>query len=351
MEKALDKWRSDHLEVPIDVSSDDIARTVSSMSSVPVEKMDVSGTERLLKLESMLEETVVGQPLAVAAIAKALRRSKVFSSAHDRPIGSFLFLGPTGVGKTYLAKMLAEKIFGDSKALIRIDMSEYQEKHSSSRLVGAPPGYVGYDEGGQLTEKVRRRPYSVVLFDEFEKANGDVINVLLQILDDGRLTDGQGRVVDFRNTIVICTANLGFDFARDGKSFGFSPVSAETGYEALKEKLASEAKKTFRPELLNRFDEMIVFNKLGKDEIRRILSIEIDALTKQLSKSGVSLAVQDEALDFIIEKCYDPSLGARPVRRAVQKYVEDTVAEAVLAGKKKKKMTLKLSKDGSSLKF
>ena len=268
-----------------------------------------------------------------------------------RPIGSFLFLGPTGVGKTHLAKMLADRIYGDDKALITLDMSEFQEKYSSSRLVGAPPGYVGYDEGGQLTEKVRRRPYSVVLFDEFEKANADVCNMLLQILDDGRLTDGQGRVIDFRNTIIICTANLGFDFAREGHTLGFATETSETSYEVLKEKLLSECKKTFRPELLNRFDETVVFKKLEKDDMHAILKLELAKLQMRLKDSHIQLSVDKKAADFLIEKGYDSALGARPLRRVVQDYIEDPLADLVLAGKARPRMRAHLAKDCNSLKF
>ena len=268
-----------------------------------------------------------------------------------RPIGSFLFLGPTGVGKTHLAKMLAEKVYGDEKALITLDMSEFQEKYSSSRLVGAPPGYVGYDEGGQLTEKVRRRPYSVVLFDEFEKANSDVMNMLLQILDDGRLTDGQGRVIDFRNTIIICTANLGFDFAREGHTLGFATETAETSFELLKEKLLSEAKRTFRPELLNRFDETVVFRKLEKGDMESILKLELAKLQSRLKDSHIALSLDKKATAFLVEKGYDSALGARPLRRVVQDFVEDPLADLVLAGKSKPRMRGKLAKDGKSIKF
>jgi ATP-dependent Clp protease ATP-binding subunit ClpC len=294
---------------------------------------------------------VVGQTPAVQAIARALRRSRALMADPKRPIGSFLFLGPTGVGKTHLAKMLADRVYGDDKALVALDMSEFQEKYSSSRLVGAPPGYVGYDEGGQLTEKVRRRPYSVVLFDEFEKANSDVCNMLLQILDEGRLTDGQGRVVDFRNTIIICTANLGFDFAREGHSLGFSKDTAETSYEVLRTKLLEEAKRAFRPELLNRFDETVVFRKLERGDMAKVLELELDKLRSRLAGSHIALSLDRKAVDFLVEKGYDPALGARPLRRVVQTYVEDPLADLVLAGKTRPKMRAKLAKDGQSLKF
>ena len=348
---ALKKWKETHAEETLSVSEKDVAETVSAMSGVPVEKMNATTAEKLLGMEKALGAVVIGQDPAVKAIARALRRSRALMADPKRPIGSFLFLGPTGVGKTHLAKMLADKVYGDDKALITLDMSEFQEKYSSSRLVGAPPGYVGYDEGGQLTEKVRRRPYSVVLFDEFEKANGDVCNMLLQILDEGRLTDGQGRIIDFRNTIIICTANLGFDFAREGHALGFAKDTAETSFDVLREKLLSEAKRTFRPELLNRFDETVVFRKLEKDDMRKILKLELEKLQARLKDSHIALSLDKKATDFLIEKGYDSALGARPLRRVVQDYVEDPLADLVLAGKVKPRLRGHLAKDGQSLKF
>ena len=348
---ALKKWKETHAEETLEVSEKDIAETVSSMSGVPVEKMNATTAEKLLGMEKALGEVVIGQDPAVKAIARALRRSRALMADPKRPIGSFLFLGPTGVGKTHLAKMLAEKVYGDDKALITLDMSEFQEKYSSSRLVGAPPGYVGYDEGGQLTEKVRRRPYSVVLFDEFEKANGDVCNMLLQILDEGRLTDGQGRIIDFRNTIIICTANLGFDFAREGHTLGFAKDTAETSFDVLKEKLLGEAKRAFRPELLNRFDETVVFRKLEKEDMKKILALELAKLQSRLKGQHITLSLDKKATDFLIEKGYDSALGARPLRRVVQDFIEDPLADLVLAGKAKPRLRGKLAKDGQSLKF
>jgi len=350
-QEELKRWKETHAEETIRVTEAEMAETVSSMSGVPVEKMNATTAEKLLGMEKTLGEVVVGQEPAIKAIARALRRSRALMADPKRPIGSFLFLGPTGVGKTHLAKMLAEKVYGDDKALIALDMSEFQEKYSSSRLVGAPPGYVGYDEGGQLTEKVRRRPYSVVLFDEFEKANSDVCNMLLQILDEGRLTDGQGRVIDFRNTIIICTANLGFDFAREGHSLGFAKDTAETSYDMLKEKLLAEAKRAFRPELLNRFDEEVVFRKLEKTDLSRILELELARLQARLKDCHITLTLDKQAADFLIEKGYDSALGARPLRRVVQDYVEDPLADLVLAGKTKPRLRAKLAKDGQSLRF
>ena len=350
-QKELAQWKETHAEETIEIGEKDIAETVSSMSGVPVEKMNATTAEKLLGMEKALNEVVIGQEPAVRAIARALRRSRALRTNPKRPIGSFLFLGPTGVGKTYLAKMLADRVYGDEKALITLDMSEFQEKYSSSRLVGAPPGYVGYDEGGQLTEKVRRRPYSVVLFDEFEKANGDVCNMLLQILDEGRLTDGQGRIIDFRNTIIICTANLGFDFAREGHSLGFAKETAETSYDVLKSKLLDEAKRTFRPELLNRFDDTVVFRKLEKLDMVRILQLELEKLQAELRDQHVTLTLDRKATDFLVEKGYDSALGARPLRRVVQEFIEDPLADLVLAGKTKPRLRGHLAKDGRSIRI
>ena len=349
--QALEDWRRDHAEETIDATENDVAETVSSMSGVPVEKISATTAERLVGMEKTLGEAVVGQSEAIGAIARALRRSRALMADPKRPIGSFLFLGPTGVGKTHLAKMLADRVYGDDKALVALDMSEYQEKYSSSRLVGAPPGYVGYDEGGQLTEKVRRRPYSVVLLDEFEKANSDVCNMLLQILDEGRLTDGQGRIVDFRNTIVICTANLGFDFAREGRSLGFSTETASSSHEVLKRKLMDEAKRAFRPELLNRFDETVVFRRLDRDDVKAILRLELAKLQERLKGQHIQLSLDRKAEDFLVEKGYDSALGARPLRRVVQEFVEDPLADLVLAGKTRPRMRGRLAKDGKSVKF
>ena len=332
LKRKLDDWRAEHAEKVVPVTADDIAATVASISGVPVERMSFAAAEKLLGIEKDLNTVVVGQNEAISSIARALRRSRANLGDPKRPIGSFLFLGPTGVGKTLLAKMLAEKVYGDPKALIALDMTEFSDKFTSSRLVGAPPGYVGYDEGGQLTERVRRRPYSVVLFDEFEKASPDVMNMLLQILDEGKLTDGQGRVIDFKNTIIIATANLGFDFAREGQSFGFSQEEASTSYDTLKEKLLSEAKRTFRPELLNRFDETIVFRKLDTQNVETILNLELALLRSRLSEKDMTLDLDKKAVAFLVKHGSDEAMGARPLRRAVQRYVEDPLAELLLGG-------------------
>ena len=330
LDEKLKQWREEHAEKTVAVTPDDIAATVASISGVPVERMTESTAGKLLNIEKELNAAVIGQSAAIEAIARALRRSRANLGDPKRPIGSFLFLGPTGVGKTLLAKMLAEKVYGDPKALIALDMTEFSSAFTSSRLVGAPPGYVGYDEGGQLTERVRRRPYSVVLFDEFEKASSDVMNMMLQLLDDGRLTDGQGRQVDFRNTIVIATANLGFDFAKEGKSFGFSQETASASYDTLRDKLMEEAKRTFRPELLNRFDETVVFRKLEKNDVVTILDIELAKLRTRLSERDMTLELDKKATDFLVAKGSDDAMGARPLRRAVQHYVEDPLADLLL---------------------
>jgi ATP-dependent Clp protease ATP-binding subunit ClpC len=352
LKKKIDLWRAEHAEKLVTVTSDDIADTIASISGVPVERMSFAAAEKLLGIEKELNNVVVGQNEAISSIARALRRSRANLGDPKRPIGSFLFLGPTGVGKTLLAKMLAEKVYGDPKALISLDMTEFSDKFTSSRLVGAPPGYVGYDEGGQLTERVRRRPYSVVLFDEFEKASPDVMNMLLQILDEGKLTDGQGRVIDFKNTIIIATANLGFDFAREGQSFGFSQEEASTSYETLKDKLLSEAKRTFRPELLNRFDETMVFRKLDTKNVETILDLELALLRSRLSEKDMTLDLDRKAVAFLVSQGTDEAMGARPLRRAVQRYVEDPLAELLLGESLKPgKIKGSLAKDGGHLLF
>ena len=352
LDEKLKQWREEHAEKTVNVTPDDIAATVASISGVPVERMTESTAGKLLNIEKELNAAVIGQSAAIESIARALRRSRANLGDPKRPIGSFLFLGPTGVGKTLLAKMLAEKVYGDPKALIALDMTEFSSAFTSSRLVGAPPGYVGYDEGGQLTERVRRRPYSVVLFDEFEKASSDVMNMMLQLLDDGRLTDGQGRQVDFRNTIVIATANLGFDFAKEGKSFGFSQETASASYDTLRDKLMEEAKRTFRPELLNRFDETVVFRKLEKNDVVTILDIELAKLRTRLSERDMTLELDKKATDFLVTKGSDDAMGARPLRRAVQHYVEDPLADLLLREELVPgRIKVSLTKDESALSF
>ena len=327
------------------VTEEDIARVVSSWTGIPVSKMMTSEKQKYLQLEEVLHKRVIGQNEAVQVVSDAIRRNRSGLSDPNRPLGSFLFIGPTGVGKTELAKTLADFLFNDEKSLTRIDMSEYMEKFSVSRLIGAPPGYVGYDEGGQLTEAVRRRPYSVVLFDEVEKAHPDVFNVLLQVLDDGRLTDGQGRVVDFKNTIIIMTSNLGSELILDDAEQG-SEVSAGT-----RGKIDLLLKQHFRPEFLNRIDETVMFQKLGKDCIGGIVRIQLDRVAKRLEDRRISISFDDKAIDFLCEKGYDPAFGARPVKRAVQTWVENPLSKELLAGKFLEGSAVKVSSDGSELKF
>ena len=306
------------------VTDEEIAEVLSRATGIPVSRMMEGEKEKLLRMEQALHQRVVGQHEAVEAVANAIRRSRAGLSDPNRPIGSFLFLGPTGVGKTELCKTLANFLFDDENAMVRIDMSEFMEKHSVSRLVGAPPGYVGYEEGGYLTEAVRRRPYSVILLDEVEKAHHDVFNILLQVLDDGRLTDGQGRTVDFRNTVVIMTSNLGSDLIQENR---------ELGYDGMKEVVMSVVSRHFRPEFINRIDETVVFHPLGKENIRAIASIQLQRLVKRMETHGYQLQFSDAALDFIGEVGYDPIYGARPLKRAIQQEVENPLSQAILSGK------------------
>jgi ATP-dependent Clp protease ATP-binding subunit ClpC len=292
--------------------------------------MEAGEAQRLLALEEEMSKKIVGQKEAVVALCKALRRSRADLKDPRRPIGTFALLGPTGVGKTLLAKSLAETLFGDPKALIQLDMSEYMERHNASRMVGSPPGYVGYEEGGQLTEQVRRRPYSVILFDEIEKAHPDVMNMLLQILEEGKLTDNIGRVVNFRNTIILLTSNVGAETIRRQTTMGFSPISDESSYEKMKEKILDEAKRVFRPEFINRLDDLIVFRSLTKPDLIQILGLEIAKLMDRLKARHMTLVLDEKAKDFLVEKGYDPTYGARPMRRAVERFLEDPLAEEIL---------------------
>jgi ATP-dependent Clp protease ATP-binding subunit ClpC len=288
--------------------------------------------QKLLAIEDELAKSVVGQKDAVAALAKALRRARTDLKDPKRPIGCFALLGPTGVGKTLLARTLAEQMFGSNQALIQLDMSEYMEKFTVSRLIGSPPGYVGYEEGGQLTEKVRRQPYSVVLFDEIEKAHPDVTNMLLQILEEGKLTDSLGRVVDFRNTIVLLTSNVGSEALRKQGSMGFAKSSDDASYEAMRGRVLDEAKKFFRPEFLNRLDDIVVFRSLGKPELNTILDLEVAKVLERIRRKNVTVVLDDKAREFLIEKGFDPQYGARPMRRSIEKHLEDPLAEEILRG-------------------
>ncbi len=330
LEKVVKSWEQENAARHLVIDADDIAATVAHISGVPIERMSRDEMQRLLQLESDLSSEVVGQDEAIGAVARALRRSRADLKDPRRPIGSFLFLGPTGVGKTLLAKVLGARMFGDEKALIQIDMSEYMEKFTVSRLVGSPPGYIGHEEGGQLTERVRRRPYSVVLFDEVEKAHPDVMHMLLQILEEGRLTDSLGRHVDFRNTVVILTSNLGFDFARKGRGLGFSAESADHGYERLKSQLVNEARQVFKPELLNRFDDVIVFRQLERRDVEKILGIELRRVTARLTTRGIRVKLRKPAMEFLLDKGFDPVMGARPLRRAIEQHLEDPLADTLL---------------------
>lgn len=312
------------------VSSEDIADIVASKTGIPVMQMTESEGERLLRIEEIIHQRVVGQKEAVNSIARAIRRGRAGLKDPNRPIGSFIFLGPTGVGKTELSKALAESLFGEEEAMIRLDMSEYMEPHSVSKIVGSPPGYVGYDSGGQLTEKIRRKPYSVVLFDEIEKAHPDVFNILLQILEDGILTDSQGRKVDFKNSVIIMTSNVGARLITDRKSFGFTEVSHED--EDNKEEVMKELRKSFRPEFLNRIDDIIVFHKLSKEDIKEVAGIMLQTLAKRMQELGMEITYSNAAIDKIADAGYDPSYGARPLRRAISSQIEDMLSQKLLEG-------------------
>jgi ATP-dependent Clp protease ATP-binding subunit ClpC len=326
-----DEWsEGDSAERP-DVGEEEIADIVSMWTGIPVFKLTEAETKKLIRMEEELHKRVIGQEVAITAVSKAIRRSRAGIKDPKRPSGSFIFLGPSGVGKTELARTLAEFLFGDEEALVRIDMSEYMEKHAVSRLVGSPPGYIGYDEGGQLTEAVRRKPYSVLLLDEIEKAHPDVFNILLQILEDGRLTDAQGRTVDFRNAIVIMTSNIGASEIAKNTSIGFT-VADETGmsYGDMKNRIMGDLKKVFRPEFLNRIDEVIVFHKLAKEEVKEIVDLMINRVRVQVAEHELQLELTDETKDLLVDKGWDPSMGARPLRRAIQRYIEDPLADEVL---------------------
>lgn len=331
LDKALEEWNKKREDFKVIVDDEEVIQVISKWTGVPLQRLEQGEAQRLLNIENDLSEIVIGQEAAVHALAKALRRSRADLKDPKRPIGTFALLGPTGIGKTLLAKTLAEKMFGDSKSLIQLDMSEYMEKFSVSRLVGSPPGYVGYEEGGQLTEQVRRRPYSVVLFDEVEKAHPDVMNMLLQILEEGKLTDNMGRVVDFRNTIVLLTSNVGAD-AVTKQSLGFGNQTDEVSYDKMKEGIMEAAKKVFRPEFLNRLDEILVFRALNKDNLIKILDLEITKVCERLKDRDISLVLDEKAKDFLVTKGYDPAYGARPMRRAVERYLEDPLAEEILKG-------------------
>ena len=347
LEDAKKEWETKSSKNVSTLKEEDIANVISSWTGIPVAKVSQSENDKLKNLEENLHKRVIGQDEAVSAVAKAIKRSRMGLKDPNKPIGSFLFLGPTGVGKTELSKALAENLFGSEDALIRIDMSEYMEPHSVAKLIGSPPGYVGYDEAGQLTEKVRRKPYSVILFDEIEKAHPDVMNMLLQVLDDGRLTDSQGRTVNFKNTVIIMTSNVGAKLITDKKTLGFieEKENGEKEYQDIKKDVMAELKKEFKPEFLNRIDEIIVFHKLEDNQIRKIVDIMINNVGKLLKEQGIKLTVDENAKDLVAKKGTDKTYGARPLKRAIQTMVEDKIAEAMLDGKIKKEAKVTVQDD------
>ena len=346
------KWYEQNKETTGLVDTEIIAEVVSNMTGVPLTRLEKKETQRLLELEAELHKTVVSQHEAITAVAKAVRRSRSGMKDPNRPMGCFIFLGPSGVGKTLLAQALAEFMFGDRNALVRLDMSEFMEKHNVSRLVGAPPGYVGYEEGGQLTERIRRRPYAVLLLDEIEKAHPDVYNMLLQIMDEGRLTDSFGRGIDFKNVILIMTSNIGAELIKNQGGFGFGKKSPESTYEKMKEILSKEVERHFRPEFLNRVDDTIVFKPLTREDLTAIVEYELSKVFKRLTEHGLKLELTPASKEFLIEKGYNPEFGARPLRRAIEHYIEDPLSEAVLGGRFKGKNLVKIDVlDEEHLKF
>jgi ATP-dependent Clp protease ATP-binding subunit ClpC len=332
LDSILAKWRQEREEKEVLVTADDMMHIIAKVTGVPLQRMEQAETEKLLKMEDELKGKVIGQDEAVTAISKALRRSRADLKDPRRPIGSFIFLGPTGVGKTFLAQKLAEFMFGDRDALIQIDMSEYMEKFTASRLIGSPPGYVGYEEGGQLSEAVRRRPYSVVLFDEIEKAHPDVMHLLLQILEEGKITDSLGRKIDFRNTIIIMTSNVGAELLKKQTAMGFGAPREGHDYDSMRDKIMEETKRVFKPEFLNRLDEITVFHSLTKENLLQIVDLEVEKVKARLKAKEVEIVLDSTAHEFVIEKGYDPNYGARPMRRAVERYLEDPLAEEILRG-------------------
>ena len=351
LDAVVQRWKDEQKGNELVVTADDIMAIISKTTGVPLNKMEGAELARLLGMEGELSKRVIGQGAAVEALARALRRSRADLKDPSRPIGSFIFLGPTGVGKTLLAKVLAEFMFNDTAALIQLDMSEYMEKFNVSRLVGSPPGYVGYDEGGQLTEKVRRRPYSVVLFDEVEKAHPDVMHMLLQILEEGRLTDSFGRQVDFRNTVIILTSNLGFDSTRKAGGLGFGGGGSAADFEVMKHQMIEQAKTVFKPEFLNRFDDMIVFRQLVRADVSKILDLELVKVLDRVTQKGKVLKLAKSAREFLINKGFDPALGARPLKRAIEKYLEDPLAEGMLQSKLGEGKNINVSATADRLSF
>ena len=351
LEKIMAEWRTQRDEKEVIVGEDEILHVISKWTGIPLARMDQNETRKLLAMEGELKKSVIGQDEAVIAISKALRRSRADLKDPRRPIGSFIFLGPTGVGKTFLARTLAEFMFGDADSLIQIDMSEYMEKFTASRLIGSPPGYVGHEEGGQLSEAVRRRPYAVVLFDEVEKAHPDVMHLLLQILEEGKLTDSLGRKIDFRNTIIIMTSNVGAELLKKQTSLGFGAAKLDESHEGMRDKVMEETKRVFKPEFLNRLDDIIVFHSLQKSDLEQIVDLEVKKVTDRLKAKDITLVLEPDAKEFLIIKGYDPQYGARPMRRAVERYLEDPVAEEILRGSYQPGQELHVVKDGDKLAF
>ena len=351
LDAILGEWRTTKDEKEVVVSEDEIMHVISKWTGVPLSRMEQQETAKLLAMESEMQNKVIGQNEAVTAISKALRRSRADLKDPRRPIGSFIFLGPTGVGKTFLARTLAEFMFGDADALIQIDMSEYMEKFTASRLIGSPPGYIGYEEGGQLSEAVRRRPYSVVLFDEIEKAHPDVMHLLLQILEEGKITDSLGRKIDFRNTIIIMTSNVGAELIRKQTTLGFGAPNLDDNHDTMRGKILEETKRVFKPEFLNRLDDIIVFHTLNKPELVKIVNLEMSKVIERIRLKDVHLTLDETAQEFLIEKGYDPTYGARPMRRAVEKYLEDPMAEEILRGNIKPGDLVTVKRDGEKLAF
>jgi ATP-dependent Clp protease ATP-binding subunit ClpC len=349
LERILSEWREQRDEREVIVTGDDIMHVVSKWTGVPLNRMEQKEAQKLLRMEEELKQQVIGQDEAVIAISKALRRSRADLKDPRRPIGSFIFMGPSGVGKTFLARSLAEFMFGDADALIQIDMSEYMEKFTGSRLIGSPPGYVGYEEGGQLSEAVRRRPYSVVLFDEVEKAHPDVMHLLLQILEEGKITDSLGRKIDFRNTIIIMTSNVGAELIKRQTALGFGAVTDHRSYEAMRGKILDESKRVFKPEFLNRLDDMIVFHQLERNDLVKIVDLEVAKVIERVRGKDIKVRLDRSAVEFLIDKGYDPTSGARPMRRAVEKFLEDPLAEEFLRGNIKQGDTLEVHAAGEQL--
>jgi ATP-dependent Clp protease ATP-binding subunit ClpC len=351
LEAVLNTWKTNRDEKRVKVDEEDILHVVAKWTGIPLKRMEQGEAAKLMAMEEELTKVVVGQSEAVTAMCKALRRSRADLKDPKRPIGTFALLGPTGVGKTLLAKTLAEQMFGDSKSLIQLDMSEYMEKFNVSRLVGSPPGYVGYEEGGQLSEQVRRKPYCVVLFDEVEKAHPDVMNMLLQILEEGKLTDSVGRAIDFRNTVVLLTSNVGSEVIRKQGTIGFTASSDEANYEKMKDRILDEAKKVFRPEFLNRLDDVIVFRSLNKPELIQILDLEVAKVMERLKHKNIKLQLDAKAKDFLTEKGFDPAYGARPMRRSVERYLEDPLAEEIIRGNLHENDPIQVSVEADKLTF